>query len=324
MNNKDIQNILEHLLNDKVENEVVEFKKAENSYDFDKLGKYFSALSNEANLLKQKESWLVFGVFENKLTKQLEITGTNYRNGRVDLDSLKKEIADKTTGRITFVEIYEVNYQGKRIVLFQIPPAPRGIPVAYDGFYYGRDGESLVPLNIEEIERIRNQAVYYDWSKEIIPDATINDLDEQAIQKARIEFVKRNPKYVNEIDGWNDAKFLDKAKLTIRGKITRAVFILLGKEEEEHLLDSSVKIRWLLRTVTNEDKDYEIFSVPLMLAVDDVFAKIRNLKYRYLRDGTLFPDEVLRYEPFIIRESLNNSILCKPLHKTASVKSLFM
>jgi hypothetical protein len=29
---------------------VVEFKKAENNFDFDDLGKYFSALSNEANL----------------------------------------------------------------------------------------------------------------------------------------------------------------------------------------------------------------------------------------------------------------------------------
>ncbi|GHT51555.1 hypothetical protein AGMMS49982_09310 [Bacteroidia bacterium] len=209
MDNKELQNILAHLLNNKVENEVVEFKKAENNYDFDKLGNYFSALCNEANLLKQKEAWLV-------------------------------------------------------------PPAPQGMPIAFDGHYYGRDGESLVPLNIEELERIRNQANSYDWTKEIIPDATLNDLDEQAIQKARIEFVKRNPKYEDEIDGWDNAKFLNKAKLTVRGKITRAAFILLGKEEEEHLLDSAVKIRWLLRTVTNEDKDFEIFSVPFILAVEKV------------------------------------------------------
>ena len=35
------------------EDEVVEFKKAENSLSFDDLGKYFSALSNEANLSLQ-------------------------------------------------------------------------------------------------------------------------------------------------------------------------------------------------------------------------------------------------------------------------------
>ena len=35
------------------ENEVVEFKEARNGYDFTKLGKYFSALCNEANLKRQ-------------------------------------------------------------------------------------------------------------------------------------------------------------------------------------------------------------------------------------------------------------------------------
>ena len=36
------------------ENDVVEFKKAENSFDFDDLGKYFSASNNEANLMSRK------------------------------------------------------------------------------------------------------------------------------------------------------------------------------------------------------------------------------------------------------------------------------
>lgn len=64
------------------ENEVVEFKKAENNFDFDDLGKYFSALSNEANLRDKDFAWLVFGV-ENK-TREDYITGEripdNYRN----------------------------------------------------------------------------------------------------------------------------------------------------------------------------------------------------------------------------------------------------
>jgi ATP-dependent DNA helicase RecG len=85
--------------------------------------------------------------------------------------------------------------------------------------------------------------------------------------------------------------------------------LLLGKEESEHyLVSADAKIRWVLRTLDNQNKDYEIFSIPFLLAVDKVFGKIRNLKYRYLPDGTLFPNEVLRYEPFVIRESLNNAI----------------
>ena len=319
MTNQDIQNILEKLLVKRLENEITEFKKAENNFDFDDLGKYFSALSNEANLLKYSEAWIVFGILDHKKEKKLEITGTNFRNNKAKLQSLKKEIADKTTHRITFREIYEIEYQGKRILLFQIPPAPQGIPVAFNGHYYGRDGESLVALNIEEMERIRFQTNIYDWTKEIIPDAGIDDLDRDAIEKAKIQFINRNPKYINEIQNWDTAKFLDKAKLALNGKITRACFILLGKDNKEHYLDSAVKIRWNLKTLDNQDKDYEIFSIPFIITVEEVFAKIRNLKYRYLPDSTLFPLEYLRYEPFVIREAIHNCIAHQDYSKRARI-----
>lgn len=288
----------------KTENEFVEFKEARNGYDFKKIGMYFSALSNEANLHRVECAWLVFGV-ENH---HHQITGTNFRTSKADLDSLKKEIADKTSNRVSFIDIHEINLPEGRVVMFQIPPAPAGLPVAFDDVWYGRDGESIVKLNIEKIERIRSQRVINDWTATIVESAGIDDLDKQAIQKARIEFIKRNPKYKQEEPSWSDAKFLDKAKITIRGKITRTALILLGKEESEHLLGSFVKIRWNLKTVDNQDKDYEVFSIPFLLAVDEVYKKIRNLKYRYLPDGTLFPEEFLRYDPFTIREPLNNAI----------------
>ena len=315
MDHQDLHIKLKQLQLLESENEIVEFKEANNNFDFNKLGKYFSALSNEANLLSKDCAWLVFGV-ENKYHK---VVGTKYRENRTDLDKLKKEIADKTSNRITFQEIYELNLPDGRVILFQIPPAPKGLPISFDGHFYGRDGESLVPLNLEEIERIRNQGSFFDWTSQIIFDATIEDLDEIAIKKARSEFIKRNPKYTEEVDSWNNRKFLDKAKLTIKGKITRSALILLGKEEGEHFLGSFVKIRWNLKTIDNQDKDYDILSIPFILAIDEVYKKIRNLKYRYLQEGTLFPDEVLRYAPFSIRESLNNAIAHQDYTKAARI-----
>jgi len=44
------------------ESEVVEFKQATNDFDTDRIGEYFSALSNEANLRGAERAWLVFGV----------------------------------------------------------------------------------------------------------------------------------------------------------------------------------------------------------------------------------------------------------------------
>lgn len=295
---------LSHLRSLQKENEIVEFKEAKNNFDFKKIGKYFSALSNEANLMNKKEAWLVFGISD----KEHQIVGTNYRNNET-LQKLKKEIADKTTDRITFKEIFDITLSEGRVVLFQIPPAPKGIPISFDGHYYGRDGESLVALNIEKIERIREQINFYDWSAEIIDDADLSDLDSNAINYARERFIVKFPEFKEDVYDWSDETFLNKAKLTIKNKITRATIILLGKSESENLLIPSIsKIRWILKSVDNFEKDYDIFTPPFLLAIDKIYNKIRNLKYRYLPEGTLFPNELLRYEPFNIREALNNAI----------------
>jgi ATP-dependent DNA helicase RecG len=209
----------------------------------------------------------------------------------------------------------------KKVVwVFHIPKHQFRLPVYAHKKTWQRIDDNLVEMTKARLDAILTQVqLNEDWSKVIIPEATIEDLDYDAIKKARIEFKKRNPKYSDEVDYWMDADFLNKAKLTIKGKITRTALILLGKEESEHYLDSSVKIRWNLKTIDNQDKDFEIFSIPLLLSIDEVYKKIRNLKYRYLRDGTLFPDEVLRYEPFNIRESLNNAIAHQDYSKGARI-----
>ncbi len=296
---------LEELRNLTSETEVLEFKEAKRTYDFSKLGKCFSALSNEANLKGKPHAWLVFGI-ENK---QHRIVNSQFRSQRKDLDSLKGEIANKTTNRITFIEIHELDLPEGRVVMFQIPAAPKGFPIAFEGHYYGRDGEELVPLNLEEIERIRAQATTEDWSVAIVPDATIEDLDTEAIRVSRENFKNKFPEKADEVDTWNDITFLNKAKITIKGKITRTAIVLLGKEESEHFITpAEAKIRWLLKDANGADKDYLIVGCPLLLAVDKVYAKIRNLKYRYLKEGTLFPNEVSQYEPYSIREAINNCI----------------
>jgi len=163
------------------EDEVVEFKKAENSFDFDDLGKYFSALSNETNLREKEFGWLVFGV-ENK---SREIIGTTYKNGMKSLQKLKYDTSQHTTDHGTFRDIHELTVEGKRVLMFQVPAAPRGIPIAWKGHFYARKGESLDALDMGKYEEIRRQTVDNDWSKWIVEGATIADLDEKAIKDAR-------------------------------------------------------------------------------------------------------------------------------------------
>lgn len=299
--------LLENLLNLPTENEVVEFKRAGNGFDTQKLGSYFSALSNEANLKRKDCAWLVFGIND----KDHAIVGTNYKPTPQSLCHIKREIAEGINEGITFNDIFEIVYEGKRVILFQIPPAPLGIPISYKGHYYGRDGESLVALNISEIESIRSQVKRIDWSAQIIEEATIEDLDETAIQLARSLYISKNREKEEEILTWDNVTFLNKAKLTIKGRITNASILLLGKEESEYLISpATAKIRWILKDYQGIEKDYLIKSCPLILSVEEIYRKIRNLKYRYINPEfqTLFPEEIDTYEPYIIREALNNAI----------------
>jgi ATP-dependent DNA helicase RecG len=313
--------VLDNLCSLTAENEIVEFKEAKNTYDFSKLGKYFSALSNEANLKGKSFAWLVFGVED----KKHNIVGTKFRLQRKDLDSLKGEIAKKTTNGISFIEIYELVKPNGRVLMFQIPAAPKGIPIAFDGHYYARDGEELAPLNIEKIERIRGQIIKDDWSSAIIPDATIEDLDEDAIALARKNYKNKFPEKAAEVDEWNAITFLNKAKVTIKGKITRTALILLGKDEAEHFLNpAEVKIRWKLIDNNGADVDYDIFNIPMILSIEKVFSKIRNIKYRYMQEGTIFPTEVAKYEPFSIREAINNCIAHQDYTKNARINVIEM
>lgn len=289
------------------ENEVVEFKKAENNFDFDDLGKYFSALSNEANLRDKDFAWLVFGV-ENK---SREILGTTYKNSITSLQKLKHDLGQHTTDRNTFRDIFELKVEGKRVLMFQVPAAPRGIPISWKGHFYARRGESLTALDIAKYEEIRRQTLDEDWSKQIVKGATMDDLDPEAIKKAREKYAKKHPGLAEEMKKWDDVTFLNKAKITTKGKITNTAILLVGRTESEYLISPSVaRIRWIYKDSTGTERDFAIETCPFVLATDVIYDKIRNFKYLMMNRelASLVPDNLDTYDPFIIREALNNAI----------------
>ena len=305
MNENNFIDIFQSLISHK-ESEVVEFKKAENNFDFDDLGKYFSALSNEANLRGLDFAWLIFGYDE----KKHEIVGTSYKNGESALNNLKHDFAQHTTDGQTFREIVPIEVDGKRILMFKIPASPRNIVMKWKGIAFGRDGESLKPLNQSKMDEIRHQTPEPDWSAELVPNATIDDLDEVAIAKARKMFKKVHSRIpAEEVNRWSTEEFLSKCELMVDGKLTRAAIILLGKMFSDSKLRPAVaEVTWTLRDEKQDVVDYEHFSVPFILTVDEILAKIHNLTLREMPGGTLFPDTMKQYDDYTIREALHNCI----------------
>ncbi len=291
------------------ETEVVEFKEANKDYDKDKIGQYFSAISNEANLKGLQYGWLVFGV----RNKDRKIIGSEYRNKK-GLDTLKLEISQGTTGGISFIEIFEVypivDGEEKRVVMFQIPAAATAIPTGWHDHFYGRNGESLGALSVEELDRIRGQEKK-DWSKQVIADATLDCLDKDAVALARQKYKEKmnRPHITEEVDKMTDEQFLTKIKLMIGGKLTNAAMVLLGNEDFDYLFNTPPEISWRLFDSKDCVKDYTIFKVPFITASERAFEKIRNLTYRYMPSQlTLFPTETRQYDIWLLRELMNNCI----------------
>lgn len=301
----ELNKILSELRRLPAETEWVEFKAARHGFGENDLGEYFSALSNEANLRRKPHAWIVLGV-GNHLSRK--VVGTNWHRGnRATLDELKHKVAIGTNGH-TFTEIYELILSEGRVLMFSIPPAPSGIPTPWKGHYFGRDGESKVALSISKLEEIRSQASQFDWSAEICPEATIDDLDNEALSVARDKFIRElGGRDLGDVpDQWDFSTFLNKARLTRNGKITRAALLILGKQEASHHLSPyPAQITWKLSA---EEEAYEHFGPPFLMAIEKVFKRIRNVKFRIQAFHRLLPDEIDKYDSKIVLEALNNCI----------------
>lgn len=304
---------LEQFLNNLgCEDEHTEFKEAKNNFsilgDFNKrncIYAYSVAIGNEGG------GCLVFGIDDKK-----RVVGTNFPKD--SFVSVREKIYDKTKQRL---KIEEKLFNGLRIVVIKIPSRPFG---EYFSFYevpLMRVGQELRTMSRERMQEILNET-RVDWTGQVAENASVDDIDENAILKAKENFATKFPNISKEeIDSWDVKVFLAKAKLLNNGKITNAALILLGKEESKILLQPHVaEITWALKTDTGDTLDYKHFAPPFIIAIDEVFKKIRNLKYRYMKtSGSLFPEETDQYNSYVIREALNNCIAHQDYSKCARI-----
>jgi len=305
MSPEQLQRLLQELIALPHETEWVEFKV--NYAEPKEIGEYVSALANAACLHDKPQGYLVYGV-ENRTHK---VVGTKFRprQAKVGNQGLEMWLTQLLDPKPDFA-IREFAFEGRDVVLFAVDAAGNR-PVRFSGMAHVRVGDSLTALkNHPEKERkIWLKTGRKDWSAGICAGATLADLDPAAIQKGRVEYKNKNPDKAGDVDGWTDTVFLNKAKVTIHGKITRTAIILLGKPEAEHYLSPAVaQITWVLKDEHNVEKDYRHFGPPLLLNVEKAAAGIRNLNYRYLPNNTLFPVEVTQYDPWVLREALHNSV----------------
>lgn len=284
------------------ENRYVEFKK--NYTKAERLGKYISALSNGACLDNTENGYLYFGVEDSTW----ELVGTSFNpskekgKGNQDLEIYLREYI---TPRINFKIEDFMDSEGRKYVVIIIPSAKEE-PTCFMNIPYVRVGSSVTDLRrypdlMREIYNSRR-----DWSAEIIPEAKVNDLDPNAIQVALKGFCERYPNRAEDAATWNTETFLDKAKLTINGQITRTAILLVGKEESAHYLNHIAQMVWRLRTTQENAGD--IFTTPFLLSTSKLLEHIRNYRIKIFPNNSLIPTDVWKYDTRNILEALHNCI----------------
>ena len=295
-----------------------EMKNLKNSFNGHEGEDVMSYVSGIANM---EGGVLVIGVVD----KTMDIVGTDLSQFNLDTSSAVYRIKENCTNVSSEglnIDEYITSDTHKVVWVIHIPKHLPRKPVYAHKKAWQRIKDNLVLLTPEREAAILSEGLLQqDWTATILPDASIDDLDPAAILKAREKYKEVHPKKEKEVDAWDDKTFLNKAHITIKDKITIAAIILLGREESEHyLLPSVCKVRWSLKNEKSENLDFKVFSIPMILAIEDIGRQIRNTSYEFTISGNIFPEKMLRYDEFTLREPLNNAIAHQDYDKGARIE----
>jgi ATP-dependent DNA helicase RecG len=296
---------------------TVEFKM--NLHEPSEIGQYLSALANAAALAGDERAWLVWGV-DNATHAVKGTVFDPFSNKAEGNQPLIIWLQHMTVPRADFT-FHECPHPDGKVILLEIHPA-RTAPIAFRNIRYIRIDSHKTKLSDHPDKEARLWAKLGqkdDWSGEVLPDATLGDLEPEALDEARRRFTEyllkgepdqeRHLRIREDAASWDIPTLLNKARITRGGRITRAALLLLGKDEGAHFLSpADVKMSWILRNESGVTLSSQHFGPPFLLSTDRIFGRIRNLVLERMPDGTLFPEALQQYDGWVIREALHNAV----------------
>lgn len=290
-----------------------EFKNMKNDFcghEKDDVISYVSALAN------MEGGHLVIGVED----MTLRIMGTDTYNhdvlkARLRLISLCTNLPSEGL----LVNEFVTSDTNKTVWVIHVPKHMKRQPVYAHNKAWQRLDDSLIELTDSRRNAILNEQdkMASDWSAEVIIDATIDDLDVEAIAKAREGYKERYPRLANECDNWNDKVFLDKASLTVDGKVTRTTLLLVGKETSAHKLHHIAQIVW--KCFQDGQVFGDIYTIPFIRTTSELLGRIRNYRFKIYPKNSLIPAEVWKYDTESILEGMHNAIAHQNYEKDARI-----
>jgi ATP-dependent DNA helicase RecG len=274
------------------EDEHLEFKAATGNFDSRELARYCAALANEGG------GKIVLGV-SNEIPRQ--VVGSK---AFTDTNRTKAGLVRDLRLR---VEAEEIRHPQGRVLVFHVPARPTGVPIAYDGAYWMRAGESLVPMTQDMLKRIFDETKP-DFSASICPNCTLNDLDVEAVHLFRRIWRQRTQNA--SLESLSGEQLLADAGLIVDGGVTYASLALLGTSQslDRHLPDAEVVLEYRSGEAAGPAQQRWEFRKGFLLYVDELWNLInRRNDLQHFQDG-LFMWDIPTFNEAVVREAILNAI----------------
>lgn len=282
---------IEWLLDAK-EGESIEFKRAENAFEFDELAKYACALANRGG------GYVVLGVTDKR---PRQVVGSH---AFAQPERTRNGLMDRLHLRIDF---HLLDANGKRVLVFDIPPRPVGVPIQDKGICWWRKGDSLVEMPMEELRAIFAETGH-DFSADICPEAEMADLDEAAIEVFRRKWADKSGR-TGLTSLQHEQLLVDCEAVTPKG-ITYAALVLFGRREALGRLLGQAEVIFEYRSTeaSGPAQQREEFRQGWFSFHDRLWELInlRNNRQHY-QDG-LFVMDVPTFDERVVREAVLNAV----------------
>ena len=291
MKNQTTNEQFEKWLSEK-ENKNLEFKVAENNFDFEHaLADYCAAISNSEG------GELILGV-EDK-TRKVYGTKAFFENWN--------EIPHRLLQKIHInIDVEEFFYYNKRILIFHIPKHSSGHPVLSNKKYLMRVGESLVSMDPQSLKKIFAETTS-DFSCQMAVGFTLSDIDEDAINNFKELWAQKQNK--KDYLTFSTEKTLRAVGALSDNGLNNAALILFGKKQKIDELLPCAEIIFEWRQIQKIRHDFrKDWREPFFKVYNEIWENInaRNIRFPY-HEG-LIQREVIAFNKESIREALSNAI----------------
>lgn len=274
------------------ENSRLEFKEAKNTFDITKLIRYCCSFANEGG------GRIILGITDQFPRK---IVGTQaFQN----LEQIKSRLISRLSLRIEVEELFEEN---RRVIIFSIPSRPIGVPIAFEGTYWMRRGEELVPMTPDMLKRIFEEGVP-DFSALVCPDAKFEDLDLVAIHAFQEAWIRKSGN--SQLKHIPEKQILRDIEVVTDQGVTYAALILFGTRKAlgKYLAQAEVIFEYRSSDITGPAQQRIEYRQGFFTYFNELWEKI-NLRNdnQHFQDG-LFVFDIPTFSEKTIREAILNAV----------------